>query len=139
MWIYLTILINYILVFIITFCLCPILFGVVLWYNFSTFPHYSNPHLSKSDWSNMALIHVSHPYVILFLLMIGLIFLPWTLWVMYHQYRIYLHNLEHQKIHLEQLGKLYHFKNHIKTFKAIASIYYKSYHVPWHKLCLIHW
>ena len=43
-------------------------------YNLSSLAHCKNLYLLRSDWSNMALTQVLHPYLILFLLIIGYIY-----------------------------------------------------------------
>ena len=43
-------------------------------YNWSSLANCDNLHLLRYDWSNMALIHVLHPHVILSLLLAVLIF-----------------------------------------------------------------
>ena len=52
-----------------------ILVDAELIYNLSSLANCDNLHLLIYDWSNMALIHVFHPHVILFLLLVGFIFL----------------------------------------------------------------
>ena len=52
--------------------LCKILFNAALIYDPSSFSNPVNHNLFKSDWIEMALIQVFHPYVILFMLLIGL-------------------------------------------------------------------
>ena len=43
-------------------------------YNWSNLENCDILHLLVSDWNNMALLHVSHPHVILFMLLIGFIY-----------------------------------------------------------------
>ena len=49
------------------FDLCKILVDPELIYNLTSFPNDDKLHLLIYDWSNMALIHVLNPHVILFL------------------------------------------------------------------------
>ena len=51
--------------------LCRILFNAKLIYNISNLNNCVNHHLFKANWISIALIQVSHPYVILFMLIIG--------------------------------------------------------------------
>ena len=50
------------------------LFDAELIYNLSSLDHCDILHLLRSDWSNMARMQVSHPHVILFLLIVGFIY-----------------------------------------------------------------
>ena len=43
-------------------------------YNLSSLENYDYLHLLISDWIKIALIHVSHPHVILFILLVGFIY-----------------------------------------------------------------
>ena len=51
--------------------LCKISFDSELIYNLSSSDYCDNIHLLRSNWSNTALLHVSYPHVILFLLLIS--------------------------------------------------------------------
>ena len=53
---------------------CRSLVDVALLYNLSSLSNYDNLHLLRYYWSNMALIHVSHPHVIFFLLLVCIIY-----------------------------------------------------------------
>ena len=54
--------------------ICKSIVDAELIYSLSSLANCDNLHLLRSDWSNMALIHVLHPHAILFMFLVGFIY-----------------------------------------------------------------
>ena len=75
-------------------------------YNLSSFTNCDILHLLRSDWSNMALMQVSHTHVILFLFLIGFIYFGMYFIIDVSPIQIFHQFFLHQKTHLLELSNI---------------------------------
>ena len=98
-----------------------------------------NLYLLISDLSNISLIHVLHPHLLLFLLIVGFIFFG-----MYFLSDVYtIHTFPLTVIAPKNLpGKLvisYHFEALVLIFEVDASVSLQEYHSFWQIIIILYW
>ena len=116
--------------------LCKSLVDAELIYILSSLANFDNLHLFRSDWSNMALIDVSHTHVILFLWIDGYFWHVLPKWRISNTY--FSINISCTKNIFVKLVILYNCIALLLIFEVYASIFLQEYHLFWLIMSLIH-
>ena len=96
-------------------------------------------HLLIFDWSNTSLIHVTHPHVILFLLLINFVYFGMYLLSDLSPIQFFYKLFLHTKNFLQNLVISYHCVALVLVFKVDVSFYLPDYHQFWQTRSLLNW
>ena len=108
--------------------LCKSRVDAELIYNLSSLYNCDILNLFLSDWSNMAIIEVSHPYVILFMLLIGFIYFGMYFLSDVSPIHTFPSAIIAPKKHSQKLVILYHCVALVLIFDVDVSVSLKEYH-----------